>query len=56
MWVRSDRKLISATDNDMQGLGGDLMALVVVSFPDGRGGWINMLEKLYFCTTIPFAL
>ncbi len=32
------------------------MALMVVSFPDGHGGWINMLEKLYVCTTIPFVL
>ncbi len=56
VWVCSDRKFLSATYHDLQDLCGDLMTIMVASFADGQGGWINMLEKLYVCTTIPFAV
>jgi len=56
LWVRSDRKLLSASNHDLQGFGGDVMTIMVASFPDGQGGWVNIAEKFYACTTIPFAV
>ncbi len=29
---------------------------IVASFPDGQGGWTNIAENFYACTTIPFAV
>ena len=55
-WRRSDRKLLSATNHSLQGVANDKMTTIVMSFPDGKGGWINILEKVYACTTIPFAI
>ncbi len=34
LWVRSDRKLLSATNHDLQRFGGDVMTIMVASFPD----------------------
>ncbi len=56
LWVRSNRKLLSASNHDVQGFGCDAITIMVASSPDGQGGWINIAEKLYACTTIPFAV
>ncbi len=56
IWVRSGRKLLSATNHDMQGIGSDLMTLMITSFLDANGGCIDLLEKLYVCTTIPYGV
>ena len=51
VWVCSDRKLLSATNHDLQGLGGGLMTLIVTSFRVVKAG-----ELTHVCTTIPFAV
>ena len=56
LWVRSDRKLLSASNHDLQGFGGDAMTIMVASFPDEQGRWTNIAQNFYACTTIPFAV
>ncbi len=55
-WVPSDRKILSATNHDVQGIGKNLMTKLMVSFVDEKSGWINIYTTLYLCTVIPFAL
>ncbi len=55
-WIQADRKLLSASNHDMQGIGSDVMNMMITSFPDGKGGWTDLLEKLYVCTTIPYGV
>ncbi len=43
-------------NHDLHGFGGDVMAIMVASVPDGQGGWTNIAEKFDACTTIPFAV
>ncbi len=52
----SDRKILSATNHVVKGIGNNLMSKLMVSFPDEKGGLINMYTTLYLCTVIPFAL
>ena len=53
MRANTDRKLRSATNHDLQGLGGDLMTRMITSFPSGM---TRIYTKLYVCTVIPFAI
>jgi hypothetical protein len=55
-WIRADRKLLSASNHDMQGIGSDVMTVMITSFPDGHGGWTDLLEKLCVYTTIPYGV
>ena len=55
-WMPSDRRILSATNHDVQGVGNNLMSKLILSFPDVNGGWINIYTTIYLCTVIPFAL
>jgi hypothetical protein len=55
-WIRADRKVLSASNHNMQDISSDVMTVMITSFPDGKGGWTDLLEKLYVCTTIPYGV
>ena len=56
-WETSDRKILSASNHDIQGIANDKMCKGMLSFPDVDGeGWINIYTTLYLCTIIPYAL
>ncbi len=40
--IPSDRKILSATNHDVQGIGNNLMTRLIVSFVDENGGSINI--------------
>ena len=46
-WVPSDRKILSATNHDVQGVGNNFMCKLLLCFPDENGGCINIYTTLY---------
>ncbi len=57
IWESADRKLLSVTNHDVQGIAGDLICRTFVSFLDVDGhGWIDIFTTLYLCTAIPSAI
>jgi hypothetical protein len=53
VWERSDRKILSASNHDIQGMAGDWMCRIISS---PLYAWLDIFTTLYLCTIIPYAL